>query len=128
MFLFLQVLNGISQQGNVQYKMKNGDINWGHLVSSVKPKNSDYVYWVNLGQIDTFISSKKPQLVIEPTIYIKDEPTIYIKDDELEIKNLLESTKNRRNKTIKTPKKFKNWKMKTMMKKRNFKRNHQARM
>ena len=120
MFLFLQVLNGISQQGNVQYKMKNGDINWGHLVSSVKPKNSDYVYWINLGQIDTFISSKKPQLVIEPTIYIKD--------DELEIKNLLESTKNRRNKTIKTPKKFKNWKMKTMMKKRNFKRNHQARM
>ena len=120
MFLFLQILNGIPLLGNVQYKMKDGTQQMGHLVSSVEPKNSDNVYWINLGQVDTFISSKKPQLVIEPTIYIKDH--------ELEIKNLLESTKNRRNKTIKTPKKFKNWKMKTMMKKRNFKRNHQARM
>ena len=124
MFLFLQILNGIPLLGNVQYKMKDGTQQMGHLVSSVEPKNSNNVYWINLGQVDTFISSKKPDLVIKNPLYYIDKS----KDEELDIKYFVESTKTTRNKTIKTPKKFKNWRIKTMMKKRNFKRNYQGRI
>lgn len=140
MFLFLKYQNGYALQGNVQYRLKDGNTRWGHLVVSTVPTNCNYgISWENLGTVDKYIKNREKGDFEQPhkSVYSPNQynglewlegpgwldvhpEEKYKTDDKL-------TTKSPNMRNI-LPRKFKNTKRKTKGQNRNFKRNYQARM
>ena len=128
MFLFRKYVHGVvSTKSVVVYRLKNGNIVWGHTVAEDKPicPNSD-INWKNMGLVDGWIMSLEYYPTNE-TVLERDNEFSDTEFDDVDIEDNLKGNKRENYKHYIDKRNLQKISKNKRKKYKNFKQNHQKR-